>query len=58
MEVSDKVTLTFVISDLIELAGAFEATEEGDHYFSIIYEATPQEVRDFIVEELEGCKGG
>lgn len=56
MEVSDKVNLEFTISDLIELAGAFEATEEGDHYFSFIYEATPQHIRDFIVEELRGTK--
>lgn len=56
MELSDKVTLTFTISDLVELAGAFPATEEGDYYFSYIYEATPQVVRDFIVEELKGCK--
>ena len=57
MEITDYINLKIQICDLIELIkGIADGTEEGDDLANILVEATPQDVKDFIADELEGCK--
>ena len=57
MKLSDKVKIELTISDLIELVNHIaDGTELGDDVSQIIVDATPQKIKDFICDELQGCK--
>jgi len=56
-EMDDQIAIILEISELVELVNHIaDGAEEGDNISEILVSATPQDVKDYIIDELDGCK--